>query len=140
MEVTDETIQDETCCIPRIDSAQDSFHSATIRKVLGDGAYGHISIFNRSEKRHILSAIKIRSNASRISHGSPCQAESAREFLDVGYRQWAQSHEYGSRWSVEGVFSSMKRIFGESVTAASIDGTFPELRLKFSIYNLLINC
>jgi hypothetical protein len=140
MEVTDETIQDETCCIHLIDSAQDSLQSGTIRKVLGDGAYDHISIFNTLEKLHISSAIKIRSNASRSSHGSPYRAECAREFLDSGYQEWAHTHDYGSRWSVEGVFSSMKRIFGESVKATSIDGMFHELRLKFSIYNLLINC
>ena len=62
------------------------------------------------------------------------------EFLDAGYEEWAQRHNYGSRWSVEGVFSSMKRIFGESVKATSINGMFHELPLKFSLYNILINC
>jgi hypothetical protein len=140
MEVTDETIQDDACCIPLIDSAQNSLHSGTIREVLGDGAYDHRSIFNKLEERHIFSSIKIRSNASRRSHGSTYRAECAREFLDSGYMEWAQCHDYGSRWSVEGVFSSMKRIFGESVKATSINGMFHKLRLKFGVYNLLINC
>jgi len=140
MDVTDETIQDEACCIALIDSAQDSIPSGTIGKVLGDGAYDHLSIFNKLEKRHISSSIKIRSNASRRSHGSPYRAECVREFLDSGYQDWSQRHNYGSRWSIEGVFSSMKRIFGESVKATSIEGMFHELRLKFSMYNLLINC
>ena len=34
----------------------------------------------------------------------------------------------------------MKRIFGESVKATSINGLFHELPLKFSLYNILINC
>jgi Transposase DDE domain len=140
MEVTNETIPDEKCCIPLIDSAQNSLQSGTVRKVLGDGAYDHISIFNDLEKRHISSAIKIRSNASRRAKGSSYRAQCAREFLDAGYEEWAQRHNYGSRWSVEGVFSSMKRIFGESVKATSINGMFHELRLKFSLYNILINC
>lgn len=140
MEVTNETIQDESCCTSLIDSAQNSLHSGTIRKVLGDGAYDHISIFNDLEERHISSAIKIRSNASRRSKGSAYRAQCARDFLDSGYQNWAHRHNYGSRWSVEGVFSSMKRIFGESVKATSIDGMYHELRLKFSLYNLLINC
>jgi hypothetical protein len=140
MDVTDEKIQDDTCCIPLVDSAQNSLHSGTITKILGDGAYDHRAIFNKLEKRHISSAIKIRSNASRKSRGSAYRAECAREFLDSGYEDWARSHNYGSRWSVEGVFSSMKRIFGESVNATSINGMFHELRLKFSVYNLLINC
>ncbi|MDO9326753.1 MAG: IS5 family transposase [Methanoregula sp.] len=140
MEVTDETISDKACCIPLIYSAQDSIQPGTIRTILGDGAYDHLSIFNELEDRHISSSIKIRSNASWRSHGSAYRAECAREFLDSGYREWAQRHNYGSRWSVEGVFSSMKRIFGESVKATSIDGMFHELQLKFSLYNLLINC
>ena len=140
MEVTNETIPDEKCCIPLIDSAQKSLQSGTVRKVLGDGAYDHISIFNDLETRHISSAIKIRSNASRRSKGSSYRAQCAREFLDAGYEEWAQRHNYGSRWSVKGVFSSMKRIFGESVKATSINGMFHELPLKFSLYNILINC
>jgi hypothetical protein len=87
MEVTDEIIQDEACCIPLIDSAQESLKYGTIKKVLGDGAYAHLSIFNGLEERHISSSIKIRSNASRKSHGSPYRAECSREFLDAGYRQ-----------------------------------------------------
>ena len=122
------------------DDAQNSLQSGTVRKVLGDGAYDHISIFNDLETRHISSAIKIRSNASRRSKGSSYRAQCAREFLDAGYEEWAQRHNYGSRWSVEGVFSSMKRIFGESVKATSINGMFHELPLKFSLYNILINC
>lgn len=140
MEVTDETVQDETCCIPLIDSAQNSLQIGTIRNVLGDGAYDHLIIFNDLEDRRISSSIKIRSNASRRSHGSPYRAECAREFLDAGYPEWAKTHEYGSRWSVEGVFSAMKRIYGESVKATSVGGMFHELRLKFAVYNLLMNC
>jgi len=140
MDVTDEKIPDDARCIPLVDSAQNSLQSGTITEILGDGAYDHLAIFNKLEKRHISSAIKIRSNASRRSRGSAYRAECAREFLDSGYEDWAQRHDYGSRWSVEGVFSSMKRIFGESVKASSINGMFHELRLKFSVYNLLINC
>jgi len=140
MDVTDETIPDEVCCIPLIDAAQDSIQFGTIQEVLGDGAYDYLSIFNDLEERDISSSIKIRSNASRRSHGSAYRAECVREFLDSGYEEWSHIHNYGSRWSIEGVFSAMKRIFGESTKATSIEGMFHELRLKFSLYNLLINC
>jgi hypothetical protein len=140
MEVTNETILDELCCTSLIDSAQSSLYSGTIRKAFGDGAYDHISIFNDLEERQISSAIKIRSNVSRRSKGSAYRAQCAREFLDSGYLDWAQGHNYGSRWSVKGVFSAMKRIFGESVKTTRIDGMYHELRLKCCLYNLLINC
>ena len=35
------------------------------------------------------------------------------------------------RWKVEGLFSSIKRIFGESVRVSSRDRMFPEAQMKF---------
>jgi len=55
-----------------------------------------------------------------------------------GYRLWAEKANYGMRWEVEGLFSSVKRIFGESVRASSIEGMFREAQMKIrdiSLYN-----
>lgn len=87
MDVTDGTISYDACCIPLIDSAQDSIQSGTIWTVLGDGAYDHLSVFNESEDRHISSSIKIRSDASRRYHGSAYRAECAREFPSSRYHE-----------------------------------------------------
>jgi hypothetical protein len=40
--------------------------------------------------------------------------------------------KYGKRWKIEGVFSSMKRIFGESVRANSKEGMLREAMMKFN--------
>ena len=140
LEITNESVQDEATCIPLVDAAQDALPSGHIREILGDGAYDRNEIFNKLENRGITSTIKVRANASRQSHGSQYRAECVRERQDSGYEQWSKDHNYGSRWAIEGVFSAMKRIFGETVRATSIPGMFHEIQLKFSLYNCLINC
>ena len=48
-------------------------------------------------------------------------------------------HPYGRRWAVEGLFSSIKRIFGETVRAVSPEGMISEVKRAFILYNILIN-
>jgi hypothetical protein len=55
--------------------------------------------------------IKIRENAATKSGGAPYRAECSREKQKSGYRAWADVKKYGKRWAVEGVFSSVERIF-----------------------------
>ncbi|MEM3061521.1 MAG: transposase, partial [Candidatus Bathyarchaeia archaeon] len=51
---------------------------------------------------------------------------------------WKQRHRYGQRWIVESVFSSLKRTFGEYVSAKSMRNMVVEMMLKASLYNMLI--
>jgi hypothetical protein len=44
-------------------------------------------------------------------------------------------HQYGRRWAVEGFFSSIKRIFGETVRASSPEGMIAEIKRAF-IWNI----
>jgi hypothetical protein len=45
---------------------------------------------------------------------------------------------YRSRWIVEGVFSSMKRMFGGYVSARKLPNMIKELMVKASLYNIFI--
>jgi len=52
-------------------------------------------------------------------------------------QQWKVSVNYGQRWIVEEtVFSCIKRIFGEYVTAIKFKNMIKEIMLKASLYNL----
>lgn len=55
-----------------------------------------------------------------------------------GYREWTDNTGYGMRWKVEAVFSAVKRIFGESVTASSREGMMREVMMKFNCYSTLV--
>jgi hypothetical protein len=47
-------------------------------------------------------------------------------------------HGYGMRWMAESAFSSLKRMFGESVKSVKWQNMVNELLLKASIYNALM--
>ena len=50
-------------------------------------------------------------------------------------KSWSRIHRFGYRWRVEGAYSSIKRIFGEYVTARKFVNMAKELVLKASIDN-----
>mgnify|MGYP003449484834 FL=1 len=51
-------------------------------------------------------------------------------------QQWKVSVDYGQRWIIEAVFSCIKRMFGEYVTAIRFENMIKEIMLKASLYNL----
>ena len=140
LEVTDEESSDEEMFIPLLNQAIDLCGEGTIQKILADGAYDRKKLFNALEKRGIHSGIKVRKNAATKSRGSPYRAECVRyREKKGGYEEWAEEMKYGMRWKVEGVYSSVKRIFGESVRATSREGMMKEAMMKFCFYNMIIN-
>jgi hypothetical protein len=50
-------------------------------------------------------------------------------------QNWKVSVNYGKRWIAETVFSCIKRIFGEYVTAIRFENMIKELILRASLYN-----
>lgn len=139
IEITNEHVNDGTVFPVLLDRVQATPGIRPITRVLADGAYDHKDIFNRLKKDHIQSGIKIRENAATKSGGSPYRAECSREKQKLGYRAWADKNNYGKRWAVEGVFSSVKRIFGETTHASSITGMIREVWMKFQFYQMIVN-
>jgi len=64
--------------------------------------------------------------------------EAGVEQLAFKPRSWSRIHRFGYRWRVEGVFSCIKRIFGEYVTARKFANMAREMTMKASIYNRFI--
>src|SRR6185312_16295843 len=50
--------------------------------------------------------------------------------------RWKRSVSYGHRWMAETAFSSIKRMFGEHVTARKFPNMVKEVFLKASLYNM----
>jgi hypothetical protein len=48
-------------------------------------------------------------------------------------------HQNGRRWAVESVFSAIKRIFGETVRATSIEGMFNEVRRMLTFCSIILS-
>jgi len=139
IEVTDEHVGDCTMFEPVIEQAENNLKDVDIEKVLDDGAYDANDNFDILNNKNIVSGIKIRQNASTETKGSPSRKKYVKEFKDLKYTQWRDKYDYGQRWAVECVFSAVKRITGEFVTASKTENMLHEAMLKFVFYNILIN-
>jgi hypothetical protein len=130
-EITDERITDQEMVKPLLKNIR-------LKDALMDGAYDKENVFAfMKEKGVAMPGIKIRKNAI-VKVGTE-RAESVLEFKKYGYDSWKRVHQYGRRWTVECVISAIKRIFGETVRATSIEGMFCEVRRMLTFYTIILS-
>lgn len=111
----------------------------TLERVIADGAYDSNENFQYLSNKNIEAAIKVRKNSSYdITVG--CIPRKRVVVLNQlkNFERWKTRVKYGSRWIAETVFSSVKRTFGEYVTAKRFPNMVKEMILKASLYNLFI--
>ena len=110
-----------------------------VKKFYGDGAFDANPLFDFLEKSKIESAIKIRKNASTdYCRGSKRRRKEIRVYRKLGYKQWREYKKYGMRWvATEGIFSAVKRKFGESMVSRSKIGLIAEAIQRFWSYDVL---
>jgi Transposase DDE domain len=106
--------------------------------VIADGSYDNNKIFQFLSFNNIKPAIKVRKN-SRIRNDNHYKRNIAVVEQKTDLNKWKDSVSYGKRWIVESVFSSMKRMFGEYVSAVKYPNMVKERMLKASLYNLFIS-
>ena len=107
-----------------------------VKGALVDGMYDSNKNFRYLSKNHIKRGIKTRSN-SKVKTGN-CQARNMSVMRQqTNLKRWKHSVSYGQRWMAETVFSSIKRTFGEYVTARNFQNMAKELILKASLYNMV---
>ncbi len=108
-----------------------------IKKVLMDGLHDVEDTFNLCNDLGIDTAIKIRKNASES--GLSPRAKEVRLYKEIGHKQWVKEKGYGYRWpSSEGIFSGVKRIFGENLNAKKKKPIYKQAKRKFWAYNKLM--
>lgn len=109
-----------------------------IDKYMGDGLHDTKDNFNLLDHLGIKPVIKIRKNASTHSRGCLARRKAVLEYKKLGYKKWAKENEYGKRWlATEGIYSNIKRMFGETVKATKKRNMHHEARLKFWVYQQL---
>ena len=132
LEVTEEDTSDSEVLRPLL-------KDINIEEALLDGAYDTIDAFEFMKSKGIdCPGIKIRENAV-VGKEVSARSMAVLEYKKLGYKGWKQMHQYGRRWAVEGLFSSIKRIFGEIVRASSTEGMVAEVKRAFILYNILIS-
>ena len=132
LQVTEEDTSDSEVLRPLLEDVN-------IKEGLMDGAYDTNDAFNFMKLKGVdCPGIKIRENAV-VGNETSARSMAVLEYKKNGYKGWKQMHQYGRRWAVEGFFSSIKRIFGETVRASSPEGMVCEIKRAFILYNILIS-
>lgn len=110
-------------------------HGITLTKFWGDGSFDTLDLFDVLEMYGIESAIKIRKGSVDKGEGS-LRDEEVRMYIKKGYKKWARKRQYGLRWNgTEGIFSAVKRKFGEQTRSHKIENACSEVRRKFWAYD-----
>ena len=110
----------------------------TVDKFWGDGAFDVLDLFNLLEQHGTESAIPPRDNASSNANGSMRRVREVFEYKTQLWEDWARQKSYGLRWlGTEGIFSSVKRIFGEKTRAKTVENMCLEVRRRFWAYECM---
>jgi IS5 family transposase len=132
LKVTDEEVGDGRMLQPFVEEAS---RKGKVAKVIGDDAYDTKSNLRCLDARKSEPVIKVRKNSSSRAGGCMPRKLVAQERLR-DLEAWKRNHGYGQRWMVESAFSSLKRTFGEYVSAKGMRNMANEIMLKTSLYNL----
>jgi len=110
----------------------------TIDKFWGDGAFDTLSLFNFLDKHNIEAAIKPRKLDTSNAPDSYCRKKAIEKFKEKGYKKWAKEKQYGLRWlGTEGIFSAVKRKYGENTRAHKIENMLLSAKMKFWAYECM---
>lgn len=132
LEVTSEEVHDGNRLKKLVDNASEN---NDVKRVIADRAYDSKENFRYLFDNGIEAAIKVRKNSSHRSMDCyPRKVAVLRQLKDL--KKWKNSVSYGYRWIAETVFSSMKRMFGEYVSARKYPNMVKEMILKASLYNI----
>lgn len=135
MDVSSEKVHDGKRLKRLANRAEDSVN---VKRVLADGAYDSRANFNFLAQHGIKPVLRIRKGSVPKSRGSQAKKEAVIEQQAFKPKAWSNIHRFGYRWGVEGVFSCIKRIFGEYVTARKFVNMAEEMAMKAAIYNRFI--
>ena len=135
LDVTSEEVHDGSRLKELVDNA---LESNTLERVIADGAYDSNENFQYLSDKNIEAAIKVRKNSS-YDRSRGCLPRKRVVLNQLkNFERWNTRVRYGSRWMAETAFSSLKRTFGEYVSAKKFPNMVKETILKASLYNLFI--
>ncbi len=103
----------------------------------GDGGLDAKHLWHFCNDQKIKPIIKPDKNALEDTDCEP-RNRVVRQRNKVGYKKWSKKIQYGYRWpATEGIFSAVKRIFGEQLAATSERGMLHEAACKIWAYQKL---
>jgi len=108
-----------------------------VKRVIADGAYDSKENPRYLFYNQIEAAVKVRKNSNQLT-GCRCHPRKIIVLQQLkSFEMWTAKVNYRSRWITETVFSSMKRMFEEYVSA-KVPSMAKEIFLKTSLPNMFI--
>jgi hypothetical protein len=135
LEVTYEKVHDSKILKNLVEGVLNNNHNTKIKSFLGDGAYDSNENFKYLQKKRIQPIIKVKRNSIVSSRNSIIRNKEV-ELQIKDFHKWKKKRKYGSRWMSETAFSSIKRMFGEYVSATRFQNMVKEMTMKVSLYNI----
>jgi len=137
LEVTDEKVHDGKVLCRLVDRILKQNNAAVnIKTVLADGAYDGNENFKYLREKGILPGIKVRKNSVTSSKNNKIRNREAKLQTTDDILKWKKKRRYGKRWMAETAFSSIKRTYGEHVSATKFKNMVKEMIMKVYLYNL----
>jgi hypothetical protein len=150
LEVTDEKIHDGKMLTKLVNQILDGSATTTttsnsesnkmvikIKSALGDGAYDSNANFQYLQEKWITPGIKVRKNSIVSARNNSLRnREVMLQSKDKDLLKWKKKRKYGHRWIAETAVSTLKRTFGEYVSATKFSNMIKEMMIKVSLYNL----
>jgi IS5 family transposase len=133
LHVTSEQVHDGKV-LPKLVDDITIKQNKVVETAVMDGSYDSNENFQFLSFKGIHPAIKVRKN-SRCRKTNHYLRNKNVQSQKTNLQQWKDSVNYGQRWIVETVFSCIKRMFGEYVTAIRFENMIKEIILKASLYN-----
>ena len=119
LDVTSEQVHDGKILPELVDDITIK-QNKVVETAIMDGAYDSNNNFQFLSFKGIQPAIKVRKNAKYRKTNHYLRNKNVQS-QKTNLEQWKNSVDYGQRWIVETVFSCIKRMFGEYVTAIRLD-------------------
>jgi hypothetical protein len=150
LEVTDEKVHDGRMLKKLVNHVLDGSATTTttsnsesnkniikIKSALADGAYDSDANFRYLQEKGITPGIKVRKNSIVSARNNSLRnSEVMLQSKDKDLLKWKKKRKYGHRWIAETAFSTLKRTFGEYVSATKFNNMIKEMMIKVSLYNL----
>lgn len=112
---------------------------ADVKAFGGDGGFDKIDLWKYLKRKKIRPVIKPDKNAITESE-SDWRNLNVKCRNEIGYKKWASMLRYGTRWpATEGIFSAIKRMFGEQLVGKSEVGMVQETKMKIWTYKTMKN-
>lgn len=132
--ITNDKVGDTPILRTLVAEAESKGHSFNV--LYADGAYSSDKnwIFLCRERK-IKFITSFKSNTNPKNNGCLARGEAARLWCSIPYDEWVERTGYGTRWKCECVFSDLKRIFPETVTAKTTNGIVRQLCVRIVKFN-----